>query len=272
MLPDSKYTPNKTLKARSCHIQFDLTGSCNPKTGETTLRLKQGQLNRGQRQKDGTSIERSVKFETVLRGWWTHSPKAAAMANTPIVKSLQNSGDRSFVPRVRSNSDGDTIFEQDGFFGVKGFAKPFIDHTIQLNRETLMSRNGAKIIDQTASSQQMVRQNGANTWFLEILGPADDDDEQPHRELVSLMIVPRTVVEIGIDHARQFRALAVYADNVFETEDVTEKAAWRSTKGLKSAKNASGQYAKGLYRLTTDKPQLHSSWHEKRHRLGQRHG
>ena len=134
---------------------------------------------------------------------------------------------------------------------MKGLADgdPHIKHRIQRHEYASTTSRGAEVSDRTASVQQDSQRSGPFTWFLEILGPADDDDSSDRELLVAIW--PRSPVRCTGNTVR-LTAIGVYTDRPFEYVDVTQKATWKPNKAtnvLEPVRNASGQIEKGHYRL-----------------------
>jgi hypothetical protein len=255
-LPREKLALESTSAAHDCRIEFELTGSCDPKTGETTLNLSRGKRQYAQKQTDGDIFEYRTEYETRLRGWRTRGPKDAALAASPLVKTLQGAQDKPFVPRTLVGPDGDAVFQQDGFIGVRGMAEggPATTQTITRHEQGSITSRGANLTDRTESARQMVSQSEPPTWFLEILGPAGDD-EIGEPELVAFGVFPRPTVQLAFGKRRQFRAKGVYSNNVFKVKDLTNEATWRETKGLTRATDDAGNLVKGLYLMESGETQ-----------------
>ncbi len=250
-LPESKLVSGATSEAHDCRIEFDLDGRFDPKTGKTTLNLRGGKRFWARKQTDGDIYEWRTEFDTTLSGWSIPGNRDAALANSPFVKSLQDSQDRYLVPRSVAGADGETRFGQDGFLGVKGLADGdlHIEHRIQRHEYASTTSRGAEVSDRTASVQQDSQRSGPFTWFLEILGPADDDDSSDRELLVAIW--PRSPVRCTGNTVR-LNAVGVYTDKPFDYVDVTQKATWipnKATNVLEPVRNASGQIEKGHYRL-----------------------
>ena len=245
-LPLDHFNPGWAQRrtAYSQNLRFTLDGFTDPTSGKTTIKLTEGRRELHHVQKgNNRRIEQIMEFNTTLQGWRAPSPRDEDLLANAYIDGMGRTGQaqkQKDFPNIGAGQDGKPAFVQKGFFNHMGIDPQFEPGTYHVTKNVNYWQNESEAgaIDDLKSTGPTKTPVGA--WFLEILGPADDDDSSD-RELLLLAIWPRSPVRCT-GNTVQLTANAVYSDKVFEAVNVTDRATWRQTPGLRPAKGTKGRF------------------------------
>lgn len=233
--------------AQSQNIRFTLDGTTDPKTGRSTIRVVRGRREMDTKQRDGRRYQYIVEFESTLHGWRIPSPSDEDLlvnSNLDAIRRNTPAQEQRVIPDVGTDSEGKPVFLQRGFFNFIRVDPQVDPGSLQVNSnvEYWQSDDGG------GSREFPAKKTPVHAWFIEILGPADDDDSSD-RELLMVAIWPRSPVRVTGDTVR-LTAHGVWSDRPFDAVNVTNEATWRWTRGLEPVIGAGGTAQKGHYRLS----------------------